>query len=47
MQLCPHWIRLSVFVVLVVPMVCFAQATGEREVQLESTRTSGVPYSMP
>jgi hypothetical protein len=41
MQLCPHWIRLSILVALVAPMVCLAQAPGEREVQLESTRTSG------
>jgi hypothetical protein len=41
MQLCLHWIRLSVLIALVVPMICFAQATGDREVQLESTRTSG------
>ena len=41
MQLCPHWIRLSVLVVLLVPMVGLAQAPGEREVQLESTRMPG------
>ena len=41
MQLCPHWIRLSVLVALVAPMICLAQAPGDREVQLESTRTSG------
>ena len=41
MQLCPHWIRLSVFVVLLVPMVGLAQTPGEREVQLESTRIQG------
>ena len=41
MQFCPHWIRLSVLVVLVAPMICLAQAPGEREVQFESTRTPG------
>ncbi len=41
MQLCLHWIRLSVLIALVVPIVCFAQATGDREVQLESTRMPG------
>jgi hypothetical protein len=41
MRCCPHWIQLSVFVAFVAPMICLAQAPGEREVQLESTRMSG------
>ena len=36
-----YWIRLSLLVVLLAPLVCLAQAPGEREVPLESTRTSG------
>src|SRR4029453_10376322 len=41
MQLCTHWIRLFILVALIAPMVCLAQALGEREVQLESTRMPG------
>ncbi len=41
MQFCPHWIWLSVLVALVAPMVGLAQTPGEREVQLESTKTAG------
>ena len=36
-----YWIRLSLLVVLLAPLVCLAQAPGEREVPLESTRTQG------
>jgi hypothetical protein len=41
MQLCSYWMRLFVLVALVAPTVCLAQATGEREVQLESPGMPG------
>src|SRR5215217_8171593 len=36
-----YWIRLSLLVALLAPLVCLAQAPGEREVPLESPRMPG------
>ena len=41
MHFSPYWIRLFLLVVLLAPLVCLAQALGEREVPLESTKTQG------
>ena len=38
MPLSPYWIRLSLLVALLAPLVCLAQAPGEREVPMESPR---------
>jgi hypothetical protein len=41
MPFSPSWIRLSLLVVLLAPLVCLAQTPGEREVPLESPKMSG------
>ena len=44
MPLCPYWLRLSLLVALLAPLVCLAQVPGEREVPMESPRMPRCPY---